>query len=106
MALLVRAGSVPAGGFRFGHFRGSKLLTEKLEVVLDAVKLVETYVCLDGNARTRVAEVGIVARNDRETFAIRFPRELGDGVCGTKDVNVVSRSSRRALPLSSTTSTG
>jgi hypothetical protein len=55
--------------------------TKKLKVVFAAIKLIETDIRLDGNTRSRVAEIGIAARHDGKAFAFWLPGKVGDGVC-------------------------
>lgn len=47
---------IPVSGDRVST---SKLLTEEAEVVLCVIKLVEADIGLDGDARTRISEVGV-----------------------------------------------
>jgi hypothetical protein len=55
-------------------------LTEKPEVVLHSVQLVERDVGLDLYAKLACPVVGVVSRNDHKTFASRLPCKINDGI--------------------------
>jgi hypothetical protein len=55
-------------------------LTKELEVVFAMLQLIEANICLDGDARTWITEIRIVARYYRKPFALRFPGKVRYGV--------------------------
>jgi hypothetical protein len=79
--------------FRFdgNNFRGR---TEKPKVVLAVIKLIETDICLDGNSRSRIAQIGITTRNDGETFAFWFPREVRDSIYAPCQTRIAAKQAR------------
>jgi len=55
-------------------------LTEEFEVIFAMLQLIEADVCLDGDTRTRITEIRVVAGDYCKSFALRFPGKVGYGV--------------------------
>lgn len=47
--------------------------TQKPEIVLGSVELIETNVSFDSDTRARVTEIRIATRNDGKSLAFGFP---------------------------------
>ena len=76
MVFVVRPARVPATRVRL-EFKSTiadfHARTEKFEVILAVVKLIEADIRLDISTRPRIAEIGIAARHNGEAFAFWFP---------------------------------
>ena len=92
----------PADGVR-GALRER---AEELEVALAALVLVEGHVRLDRDALSRVPDVRVAARDEREPVALGLPGKVRHGICARDGLERWLGATECAAPLSSTTSTG
>lgn len=81
MTLLVRLGRVPVKATLVAKRPcDEEILTQKLEIILASLQLVEADIGLDSDTRARVSKIGIVGRHNGETLALGLPCKLGDSI--------------------------